>query len=158
MKFLFTVALLVLFAASPADAQIRAKAKQGIINQKQLKQQKQQKQADAIERFLAMSPDERRKALAQLPPQRQRQILQRLRTLELLSEDERNLLRGRLQDFSGMTVDRRQAVRGELQNLRKMSREDRRRRLGSDEVKQNFSEEERQLLYDVFGQPEQQEE
>jgi hypothetical protein len=39
-----------------------------------------------------------------------------------------------------------------------MSREDRRRRIGSDEVKQNFSDEERQLLYDVFGQPEQREE
>ena len=155
MKFLCTVALLALFAASPVDAQVRAKAKQRILNQKQAKQQKQ---ADAIERFLAMSPQDRRQALAQLPPQRQRQILQRLQTLELLSEDERSLLRGRLQTFSGMTVVRRQAVRAELRNLRGMSREDRRRRLGSDEMKQNFSEEERQLLNEVFGQPEQQEE
>lgn len=150
MKFLLTVALLALFAVSPADAQVRAKAKQRILEQQK---RKQQKQADAIERFLAMSPEERRKALAQLPPARQRQILQRLKTLELLSDDERALLQGRLQVFSGMTVDRRQAVRAELRNLRAMPRDDRRRRLDSDEVKQNYSEDERQLLYDVFGQP-----
>jgi hypothetical protein len=151
MKFLFTVALLVLFVSAPADAQVRLKAKQRILNQKQ---QKQQKQADAVERFLAMSPEERRQALAPLPPARQRQILLRLRALELLSEDERNLLRGRLQAFSGMTVDRRQAVRAELQNLRKLPRDERQRRLDSDEIQQKFSEDERQLLYGVFGQQE----
>jgi hypothetical protein len=149
MKFLFTVAMLILFAASPADAQIRAKAKQRILNQQK---QKQEKQADAVERFLAMSPEERRQALAQLPPQRQRQILQRLSALELLSDDERTLLRGRQQAFTSMTAVRRQAVRAELQNLRKLSREDRQRRLASDELQQSFSEDERQLLNDVFGQ------
>jgi len=154
MKFLLTIALLALFAVAPADAQNGAKAKQRILNQ----QQKQQKQADAVERFLAMSPAERRQALAQLPPARQRQILQRLKTLELLSEDERGLLRGRLQAFSGLQPDRRRAVRAELQNLRKLPREDRQRRLGSDQIQQNFSEDERRLLYDVFGQPAAQEE
>ncbi len=145
MKFIATVALLGFFAAPHADAQIRAKAKQRIL------EKQQQKQADTIERFLAMSPQERRAALAQLPPARQRQILQRLQALELLSEDERNALRGRQQAFTSLPPLRRQAVRAELQNLRKMSREDRRRRLGSDEIKQSFSEEERQLLYDVAG-------
>ena len=155
MKFLLTVALLALFTVAPADAQVNAKAKQRILNQKQ---QKQQKQADAVERFLAMSPEERGQALAQLPPARQRQILQRLKTLELLSEDERGLLRGRLQAFSGLAPERRRTVRAELQNLRKLPPEDRRRRLGSDEIQQNFSEGERRLLYDVFGQPAAQEE
>ncbi|MEO5924027.1 MAG: DUF3106 domain-containing protein [Bryobacteraceae bacterium] len=149
MKLLFTVALLGLFAMSPADAQIRAKAKQRILEKQQ---QKQQKQDDAVERFLAMTPAERRQALAQLPAARQRQILQRLKALELLSEDERNSLRGRQQAFTTLPPVRRQAVRAELQNLRRMSREDRRRRLGSDEIKQNFSEDERQLLNDVAGQ------
>jgi len=155
MKLLFTVAMLALFTVAPADAQIRAKAKQRILNQKQ---QKQQKQADAVERFLATSPEERRKALAQLPPARQRQILQRLNTLDLLSEDERGLLRGRLQAFSSLQPDRRRAVRAELQTMRKLPREDRQRRLSSDEIRQNFSEDERQILYDVFGPPAGQEE
>jgi hypothetical protein len=144
MKFFLTVAILGLFAMPPADAQIRAKAKQRIL-------EKQQKQADAVDRFLAMSPAERRQALAQLPPARQRQLLQRLKALELLSEDERNVLRGRQQAFTSLLPARRQAVRQELQNLRKMSRDDRRRRLASDDLKQNFSEEERQLLNDVAG-------
>jgi hypothetical protein len=155
MKLLITVAMLGLFAVAPADAQVRAKAKQGILKQqKQQKQQKPRQQVDAVERFLAMTPQERRRALASLPPARQRLILQRLRTLELLSDDERNLMRGRLQAFSGLPANRQPVVRRELQNLRQMSAEDRRRRLGSDELQQNFSEEERQLLYDVFGPPE----
>lgn len=154
MKLLLTAMVWCLLCA-PADAQLRAKAKQNILKQKA----KQQKQADAaIERFLAMSPEDRRQALAQLPPQRQRQILQRLSALELLSEEERTLLRGRLQAFSGMTAVRRQAVRAELRSLRAMSPEDRRHRLAGDEVQNNFSEEERQLLNDVFGRPAPQEE
>ena len=155
MKTFLIVALLGLVAVPHADAQIRAKAKQRILEKQQ---QKQQKQADAIERFLAMTPQERRAALAQLPPARQRQILQRLQALELLSEDERRALRGRQQAFTSLPPLRRQAVRAELQNLRRLSREDRRRRLGSDEIKQNFTEEERQLLYDVAGDPPAQEE
>jgi hypothetical protein len=105
-----------------------------------------------------MSPQERRDALSQLPPARQRQLLQRLKNLELLSDDERSSLRGRLQAFSGLPPLRQRAVRAELRNLRAMSREDRRRRLGSEEVKQNFTEEERQLLYDVAGNSPAQEE
>jgi hypothetical protein len=159
MKFLFTVAFVGLLVACPAEAQVRAKAKQRILEQqKQKQQQRQAKQADAVERFLQMSPEQRRQALAQLPPARQRQILQRLNTLELLSEDERDLLRGRLQAFSGLPPLRRQAVRSELQILRKLPRDERRRRLGSDEMKENFAEEERELLYDVFGQDPQKEE
>jgi hypothetical protein len=63
-----------------------------------------------------------------------------------------------LQAFSGLPPLRQRAVRAELRNLRAMSREDRRRRLGSEEVKQNFTEEERQLLYDVAGNSPAQEE
>jgi hypothetical protein len=155
MKFLFTLAMLGGFAITPADAQVRAQDKKRILDQKQ---QKQQKQTDAVERFLAMSPAERREALSQLPPARQRQILQRLKALELLSDDERKSLRGRQQAFTSLPPVRRQAVRRELQNLRTMSREDRRRRLGIDEIKQNFSEEERQLLNDVAGQQPEKEE
>lgn len=156
MRLWITIAMLAALAGMPADAQtVRQKAKQRILEQQKKEQQKkgkQQKQADALERFLQMSPQERRQALAQLPPARQRQILQRLAALELLSEDERELLRGRLQAFSGLPPARRQAVRAELQNLRRMTREERRRRLDSDSLKQNFSEEERQLLYNVAGQ------
>jgi hypothetical protein len=146
---------LALFASVPVDAQVGAKAKQRILNQQQ---KKQQKQADAVDRFLAMSPQQRRKALDKLPPAQQRRILQRLNEVELLSDDERTLLQGRAQTLRAMAVERQRAVRAELQNLRKLPREDRRRRLGSEEFNQNFSENERQLFYDVFGQPGQQEE
>jgi hypothetical protein len=133
----------------PRAGKGKAKQGQGIIDQKQLKQQKQ----DAIvERFLQMSPEERKEALKQLPPARQKLIMQRLQTLELLTDDERRMLRGRLQTFAGLEPNRRKAVRAELQNLRAMSPADRRRRLASDEFQRSFSNEERQLLYDVSGE------
>jgi hypothetical protein len=147
LRFLILVAVLLL-AGAPAEAQtIRAKAKQRILEKQQAKQQKQ---ADAVERFLAMNEDERRQALALLPQPRQRQILRRLAELDLLSDDERTLLRGRMQNFAALPVGRRQALRGELQNLRGMNREERRQRLASPGLRESFSDEERQLLNEVF--------
>ena len=123
----------------------------------QTRQQKQQilkqKQADTIDRFLAMNPAERRQALQQLPPDRQQQILRRLRNLELLSNNERQALQGRLKDLQSFPQERQQAVRRELQSLRSMSPADRRARLSSEELKQSFSPDELQLLNDVMGQP-----
>ncbi len=153
MKLFFTVAMLGLLCV-PAQAQLRPKAK-AILKQKQAKQQKQ---ADAVERFLAMSPEDRRQALAQLPPAHQRQILQRLNALELLSPEDRQSLRGRMQAFSDLPAGHREAVRVELRSLRAMSNQERRRRFDSDEFQRIYSDDERQLLRDVFGQPRQQEE
>ncbi|MEO8100397.1 MAG: DUF3106 domain-containing protein [Acidobacteriota bacterium] len=166
MRFLIRVALYCVLLGTfvPADAQLlprakgKAKGQQGIIDQKQLKQQKQAKQADVVERFLQMSPEDRERALAQLSPDRRRQILRRLRAVELLSDDERKMLRGRLQAFSGMPPDRQEAVRAELQTLRSLSPPERRRRMTSDEIRNNFSDEERQLLFNISGPPPAQEE
>ncbi|MEP6961345.1 MAG: DUF3106 domain-containing protein [Acidobacteriota bacterium] len=159
MRLRNTVAIccLALGALAPIEAQIRiprgGKATQGNVNQKQSKQDKQAKQAELLERFLQMSPEQRRTALEQLPPARRRQFFQRLQTLELLSGDERRMLHGRFQAFSGLPGVRQKAVRAELQNLRGMTPAERRRRMASDEIRNTFSEEERQLLYQVGGRP-----
>lgn len=118
------------------------------------KQAKQAKQAAVLERFLQMSPEERARALQQLPPERRSQILQRLNTLELLSDDERRTLRGRFDAFSGMPLDRRQAVRRELQQLRGLTPEERRNRLASPELRDSFTEDELRFLGEVAGQQE----
>ena len=115
---------------------------------------KQAKQAAVLERFLQMSPQARAQALQQLPQARRRQILDRLNTIEMLSDDERRTLRGRFDQFSGMRLERRQAVRTELRQLRGLTAEQRRARLASPELREQFSEDEIQLLDEVAGQPE----
>jgi hypothetical protein len=142
---------------SPVSAQApknRAKAKSGI-----LPPNKQQKQKGvpgaALERFLQLSPEQRRQALAQLPPARRRLVMQRLQTLELLSPEELRLLRGRYQAFIDLPAERRQALREEIRTLRALERPARRQRLTSPEVRDRYSEEELQLLCEVSGMPDQ---
>jgi hypothetical protein len=115
---------------------------------------KQARQAAVLERFLQMSPQARARALQHLDPQRRRQILQRLNTIELLSDDERRTLRGRFDQFSGMRLERREAVRTELRQLRGLTPQERRNRLASPELREQFSDDEIQLLDEVAGQPE----
>jgi hypothetical protein len=156
MRFLFQLALgLMVAAGGVLQAQGQGSIPRQQKEQKQqFKQQlKQQKQVDPIDRFLAMSPAQRRQALQQLPPDRQQEILRRLRNLELLSDSERKTLQGRLKDLQSLPQERRQAVRRELQNLRSISPADRQKRLSSDELKQNFSPDELRLLNDVMAQP-----
>jgi hypothetical protein len=150
----------VLLAAgtSPSSAQIRPKApknKQGVLpNQGRVNKQKGQP-GEALERFLQLSPAERRAALQRLPAERRREIMRRLQALELLAPEELQQLRGRYQIFSGLPPARRQAIREELRQLRQLPQPERRRRLADPELRGRFSEEELQLLYEVAGQPEQ---
>lgn len=141
---IFVLAVALAGSCVPAMAQGGARLKQ-----KQLKQQKQQ---DAIDRFLAMPPEEQRRMLQQLPPERRRQLQRTLQALELLSPDERNLLRGRIQRFAAFPQARRQPLRAELRYLRGLKPEDRQRRMASDDFRQKYTPEELQFLQEVVGQ------
>jgi hypothetical protein len=138
------VMLALALATAPAMAQPGARLKQ--------KQQKQLKQQDAIERFLNMPPEQQRQMLQQLPPDRRRQLQRTLQALELLSPEERDLLRGRTQRFAAFPQDRRPAIRAELRYLRGLKPEDRQRRMSADDFRQQWSPEELQFLQEVGGQ------
>ncbi len=140
----FVLALALAGTSVPSMAQDGAR-----IKQKQLKQQKQQ---DAIDRFLSLPPEEQRRMLQQLPPDRRRQLQRTLQALELLSPDERDLLRGRVQRFAAFPQDRRPALRAELRYLRGLMPEDRQRRMASDDFRQKYTPEELQFLQEVVGQ------
>jgi hypothetical protein len=159
-RILGTIAIavaLLLAGASPSSAQIRApKAKQQrILPKNGPKAGLKGKAAPgaALERFMRMSPEEQRAVLEQLPPARRRQVMQRLRALLLLSQEEQRLLRGRFDAFSSLEADRQEALRGGIQELRQLSRPDRRGRLADPWFRQRFSEDELQLLYEVAGVP-----
>jgi hypothetical protein len=131
-------------AKQQARQQAKQQAKQAIVGQKQLQQNLAA--GATLERFLQMTPQNRERALAKLPPARQQAILQRLGALSVLSPEEQQQLRGRYQAFLDLAQDRRQAVRGELKDLRQMPRKERQARLNSEDLKQKFSESEIELM------------
>jgi hypothetical protein len=156
MRFLFTI-VAVLALGMPLAAQnniLRDKA----IRQQKLKQQKLQQQkmvplpAPAVERFLQMSPDDRERALAQLPPERRQQMEQQLNRLQQLSPEQAQRLQDVYPAFQNLRPARRQAVRAEIQELRQMKPAERRDRLNSDAG--GFSPEELSIVRQVTGIPE----
>jgi hypothetical protein len=131
------------------DTPLTAKQKQN----KQLKQQ--QRQADILERLLALPPNQQQQILDQMAPARRKQAEALLQAWQLLSDDERANLKGRFAALMVLPPPRRQAVRKEIQILRLMTPEDRRTRLA--QVKPRFSDSEMKILYGVAGLPEPQE-
>jgi hypothetical protein len=140
---------------SPAAAQ--AGGAKRVLKQQQ-KQQKQQKQAKAlalpgpaVERFLQMTPDEQQRALKQLPPARQQQLMQRVRQFQRLPPEMQEQLRGRYEAFLDLPQPRRQAVRQELKGLQSLTPAERKARLTSAEEQRNFSPDELDILRGVAG-------
>ena len=162
MRIVFAIAVLAAVWAPPVGAQGGA-AKESILKQKQLRQQKlkelkaqQQKMiplpAPAVERFLQMSPEDQEKALSQLPPERRQQVEERLNRLKQLPPELMQRLQEVYPAFTNLRPARKQAVRDEIQQLRQTRPVERRERLNGDAG--NFSPEELDILRKVTGIPE----
>lgn len=119
---------------------------------KAARQQRLAAQERVLERFLAMTPDQRVQALAGIQAVRRQRLLGMLAELDAMPEDERQLLRGRYQQFLSLGMGRREALRNELQQLRGMSSEEIRQRLSSPAAASQFTPGERLLLFEVAGQ------
>ncbi len=161
MRLLVTIAAVVVSLAGSVSTAL-AQAKDNVVQQKQLRQQKlkqlkaqQQKMvplpAPAVERFLQMSPEDRERALSQLAPERRQQMEERLNRLQQLPPEQMQRLQGLYPAFQSLRPVRRQAVRAELQELRQMRPALRKDRLNSDAG--NFSPEEMGILRQVTGIP-----
>jgi hypothetical protein len=118
------------------------------------------------ERLQRMSPEERREALRNLPPERREAMEKRLESMRNLSPEERDRLRGSLEKFQDMTPERQQQLRESfrqfsetfpperrpdaqrmIRRLRMTSDEEARRHLLSDRrYLDQFSEEERKVI------------
>jgi hypothetical protein len=118
----------------------------------------------AVQRFLKMTPEERQNAISQLPPQTQRQILQRLQQyqtmppqakeklftqLELLHNlppQRQNQVRRSLQEFQRLPDDRKSMIRQEMAHLSTLPEEERRARMNSEEFRNIYSPAEQQMM------------
>src|ERR1700681_2449476 len=107
----------------------------------------------AVQRLLNMTPEEREKALARLPPERRAQIEQRLNRLAQLPPEQLAELQRRYQAFQSLPRDRQDAVRLELQSLRALPPRLRQRRLASPGFQREYSPEEQRLLRESMGLP-----
>jgi hypothetical protein len=103
-----------------------------------------------LQRLAQMTPEQRQKALARLPPERRERVEQQLSKLDQLPPEQKARVLERYDAFQGLPRDRQGAVRAELQALRKMPVPQRRLRLNSPEFEQSFSPEEQRLLRESF--------
>jgi hypothetical protein len=121
----------------------------------------------ALQKLAQMSPADRQKALANLPPARRAEVLKQLQTYQSMSPQARaranqqlqrlqslppkrqNQVRGSLQKFQKLPEDRRTAVGAELDRLGAMPEEQRAARMNSPEFKSQYSASERQMMGDI---------
>jgi len=122
---------------------------------------------NAIDRWNRMSPEERERELAKLPPERARLIRQRLRRYNAMSPAEQQALRKRyqvfselppaqqaavrerLKEFRQLPLDRRPIVHREVEQLRLLPETQRQARMNSPDFQTRFSPEEQQIIHDL---------
>jgi len=120
-----------------------------------------------IDRLERMTPEERRRVLDRLPPERKKLVEERLKQFSQLPPEERARLRRRLERFQQLPPeqqeaarstflrfrrfpeDRRKLLTGEFQQLRRMDEPGRRSRISSDEFRSKYTPAEQQLLQDL---------
>ena len=114
-----------------------------------------------------MSPEDRERELAKLPPARARLIRQRIWRYNHMRPEEQQALRERYQTFSQLPPDKQQIVRDrlrdlhqlpqarqplvhrEVEQLRSLPEAQRQARMNSDEFRGRFSPQERQIIRDI---------
>lgn len=125
------------------------------------------RQLSQLERFSAMSAEDRKKALEKLPPERQKQIEANLERYNRMSADEKQRLSGQLEQFRNLPseqqdsvrklyremrdlpLERRQAVRREAVRLQRMPDEDRKAYIASDQFRTRFSDSEQKMVEEL---------
>jgi uncharacterized protein DUF3106 len=163
--------VLAILMAAPAFGQ--RGAAQGGARAAAAKERGKEKETP-IERWNRMTPEERRRALAKLPPERRREIQDKIERFRSLPPEERQRLRERYQtfqqlppeqqaharelfrQFNSLPEDRRPLVRQEYEQLRSMPENQRQARINNAEFNSKFTPAEQQMLRDLtqtFGSP-----
>ncbi len=120
-----------------------------------------------LEKWNRMTPEERQRALQKLPPERRRELQQKLQQFRNLPPAEKQQLRERYQAFSqlppeqqtharelfrqfnSLAEDRRPIVRREFEQLRSMPPSERDARMNSEPFRGRFTPSEQLMLQDL---------
>jgi hypothetical protein len=121
----------------------------------------------ALERMSTMTPEQRRRVLDKLPPERQKVVMDRLENYQKLPPAERQRLNDQYQlfrqlpperqdemrrlfrKFNNLPEDRKAAMQQEFQNIRGLPEAERRARLRSEEFRMKYTVPERRLLSEM---------
>jgi hypothetical protein len=114
----------------------------------------QESPAREIERFQNMSPEQREKELAKLPPARRARVQEQMERFDKMPPAQRAQALKRLQAFEDLPPQRRVAVRQQIQSLRGLPRQERLAWLNSEEMQKNYSPAEQKLIRESFPQAE----
>jgi len=127
-------------------------------------QRRAAKSMPAVERLRRMTPEQRRRALAELPPARRQATEQWLANWEKMTPDERKQLSQRYENFQKLSPERQQELRGvyheyqllaparqtavsaEAARLRGMTERERSKEMKSEAFRVGFSSAERDML------------
>jgi len=122
-----------------------------------------------VDRWNRMTPEERQKALAKLPPDRRKKIEEQLDNYNKMTPEERRELRSRyamfnqlspekqnqarrlFQQFGKLPPDRQRPVKSEFETLRSMPEAERNARLNSDEFRSKYNSSEQGFLRNLSG-------
>jgi hypothetical protein len=136
----------------------------GVLGDAAHAQRRAARSMPAVERLRRMTPDQRRRALAELPPARRQATEQWLANWEKMTPEERKQLTRRFENFQKLSPERQQELRGvyrdyrllaparqtavsaEAARLRKMPESERLKELNSDAVRERYSTPEREIL------------
>ena len=161
----------VVFAQRPEAQKARAEERA----QKRAIAKERAKATDTpLEQWLRMTPEEKRSALAKLPPERRRELQQKLqqyrnlppveqqqlqeryRAFSQLPPEQQNHARELFRQFNSLPEDRRPMVKREYEQLRSMPESERNARMNSEAFRNRYSPAEQQMLHDltrVFSGP-----
>ena len=125
------------------------------------------KKARVLDRYNAMSPEQREKFLEKLPAERRKQFELNRQNLNKLDDDQKARLQNQYENFqqlppekqqaarrafrqmNQMPAERRQTIRGEAARLNQMSEPERQTHLSSEEFKTSYSPEERKIIQEL---------
>ena len=123
--------------------------------------------APVVERLANMSPDQRKKALQKLPPDRRKKLEERLNQYDRLTPAQKARLSGQYENFKELPLEhqahlrrlfqrfnnfppeRQDALRAEVQKMQTLSGPDRRARMNSDEFRNRYDQREQALLAEL---------
>jgi hypothetical protein len=150
--------------AAPAPSAAPARTQGRENGQNAQPRQVANRPGEVFDKLMRMSPEERDKALAKLPPARRAQIEQRIENFEKLpaAAQERRLdrlerlnslppqrqkeVRQSMRDLQQLPQDRKVAVNRELRRMSPMSDEDRQEYMNSEEFRNKYSPAEQEMI------------
>lgn len=164
--FLQTILVLSWCAAGPLGAQHRATGP-GMMRRPPAPRPERANRPRPLEELQRMSPEERRRAIEKLPPERQRKLEERLERYNQMSPEQRERLRERYErfhqlpperqeamrqafrDFTKLPQERQQIMRQEMRQLREMPEGERKQYMDGPEFRGRFDDNERRILEEM---------